>query len=191
MVAMARKVGVLTRRTQALIDEMAEELGRQHGWKKTVADRLGLHPSTLSKIVTGSRPVTPSGALRIAARLRLDPSYFKPDCKQHYRALLTEMDADLNAMQLAVFRSDRTFTDLAGRAQALLAKVAESGRNVEPAAMRDLAVAVLEVPVVRLARQIAEVTRNSRNVDEKELAELGSQLALALVLEFLPPGVTD
>ncbi len=40
-----------------LVLAYGDRVGRRHGWKSEVAGAIGLHPSTVSRIVTGSRSI--------------------------------------------------------------------------------------------------------------------------------------
>jgi transcriptional regulator with XRE-family HTH domain len=66
------------RRLADLIRELGAELHEKHGWKKTVAERLGIHPSYVSKLLRGQVNKVGAGTLEIAAlKLEIDPRYFR------------------------------------------------------------------------------------------------------------------
>lgn len=66
----------LTARYIALVEELGKELHHEHGWRRKVAEQLGVDQPTLSKIVRGDRQVGWELAQRAAERLKLDPGYF-------------------------------------------------------------------------------------------------------------------
>jgi hypothetical protein len=65
------------RRYADLVDQLAEELGRRHGWKKRVADRLGVHASFITKVICGNVHDVSSSTIELAARgADVDPHFF-------------------------------------------------------------------------------------------------------------------
>ena len=66
----------LTARYVELVEELGKELGHEHGWRRQVAEQLGIDQPTLSKIMRGDRQVGWELAQRAAERLKLDPGYF-------------------------------------------------------------------------------------------------------------------
>lgn len=74
------------RRFLRLVDEMGEELGKRHGWIAEVARRLGIHRSTLLKVLNGERRVTKTHLERAVQSLQLPSSYFQAeDDERHYQ----------------------------------------------------------------------------------------------------------
>lgn len=94
----------VTSRFRRLIEFLGDRLARAHGWKVAVAGELGIHPSTLSKILSGERPITVDRAQRAAMRVNVDPAYFLPgrprpnpadffvDVRPYERSLKRELD---------------------------------------------------------------------------------------------------
>jgi transcriptional regulator with XRE-family HTH domain len=66
----------LTRRYIQLVDALGDQMGRKHGWRREVAEQLGVDPSTLSRILKGTRPVGWELAERAVEQLGIDRSYF-------------------------------------------------------------------------------------------------------------------
>lgn len=66
----------LTARYIKLAKELGEAMGYAHGWRRRVAERLGIDESMLSKILGGSRKVGWRLAERAIDNLALDPTYF-------------------------------------------------------------------------------------------------------------------
>ncbi len=73
-------------RFRQIISDMGAELGHVHGWKRTVAQRLGIAPSHLSRIIAGKR-VGVATLHRVADDLSVDPVYFaeRADTYREYR----------------------------------------------------------------------------------------------------------
>jgi transcriptional regulator with XRE-family HTH domain len=66
----------LTARYIKLAKELGEGMGYAHGWRRRVAERLGIDESMLSKILSGNRKVGWRLAERAMEKLALDPTYF-------------------------------------------------------------------------------------------------------------------
>lgn len=69
----------LTSRYIELVEHLGDELGRAHGWRRRVAEQLGINDSTLSKILKGTRVVGMDLAERATERLKLSSDYFWAD----------------------------------------------------------------------------------------------------------------
>jgi transcriptional regulator with XRE-family HTH domain len=67
-----------TQRYLELIDQLGRGMDRPRGWRRRVADQLGIDESTLSKIVAGKRVVGWELAERAVERLKLPADYFLP-----------------------------------------------------------------------------------------------------------------
>lgn len=67
---------LLRLRYQQLIEELGAEYGKAHGWKRQVADRLGISPAHLTRIRKGTRNVSLEAAVTAAVRVGFDPAYF-------------------------------------------------------------------------------------------------------------------
>lgn len=67
-----------TQRYLELIDQLGRAIDRPRGWRRRVAEQLGIDESTLSKIVAGKRVVGWELAQRAAERLRLPSDCFLP-----------------------------------------------------------------------------------------------------------------
>src|SRR5687767_14237707 len=72
----------LTARYVLLAKELGDKYERAHGWRKRVAQQLGIDESTLSKILKGERAVGIELAERAIERLKLDRSYFWGDSQR-------------------------------------------------------------------------------------------------------------
>jgi transcriptional regulator with XRE-family HTH domain len=59
-----------------LIDQLGRAMDRPRGWRRRVAEQLGIDESTLSKIVSGKRVVGWDLAERAVERLKLPVDYF-------------------------------------------------------------------------------------------------------------------
>jgi hypothetical protein len=66
----------LTSRYVELIEQLGDKTGRAHGWRRRVAEQLGINESTLSKILKGTRVVGMDLAERATERLKLSSNYF-------------------------------------------------------------------------------------------------------------------
>lgn len=66
----------LTTRYIALIEQLGEKTLHARGWKRRVAEELGINESTLSKILKGTRVVGIDLAERAIERLDLSSDYF-------------------------------------------------------------------------------------------------------------------
>lgn len=65
------------RRYAALVEQLADELGRKWGWQTAVAKRLGITQVYVSQIHNGERTGVGASAIEKAVRrIPLDPSYF-------------------------------------------------------------------------------------------------------------------
>jgi plasmid maintenance system antidote protein VapI len=60
------------------IDRLAREQGRTKWW---VAKELGTHPSHLSKLISGERPITERVAIRLASVFDVPVSTFLPEAE--------------------------------------------------------------------------------------------------------------
>lgn len=69
----------LTARYVALANQLGEKTSHARGWRRRVAEDLGVDESTLSKILNGSRAVGIDLAERATERLRLPSDYFWTD----------------------------------------------------------------------------------------------------------------
>lgn len=68
-----------------LVEQLGEELGKKRGWMTAVARRLGIHRSTLVKIVRRERPVTATLIDRAIEELGLDVGFFAEGARgDHY-----------------------------------------------------------------------------------------------------------
>lgn len=65
-----------TQRYLELIDRLGRAMDRPRGWRRRVAEQLGVDESTLSKIVAGKRVVGWELAERAVERLKLPTGYF-------------------------------------------------------------------------------------------------------------------
>jgi transcriptional regulator with XRE-family HTH domain len=65
-----------TQRYLELIDQLGRAIDRPRGWRRRVAEQLGIDESTLSKIVAGNRVVGWELAERAVERLKLPGDYF-------------------------------------------------------------------------------------------------------------------
>lgn len=105
------KHDVRTRRYLELIDQLADEAGRKHGWKKRAADRLGVHQSYITKLESGNFvSIGPEAADAAARNLGMSPAYFRSERPVPYRDFVvsTEVLAGSNdvAFDAALARAD-------------------------------------------------------------------------------------
>jgi hypothetical protein len=63
-------------RLRLLAEQVADEIGRVHGWKTAVAQRLGVSPSLLSHVLEHRRGVGQSTVQSVCRRLGLDGAWF-------------------------------------------------------------------------------------------------------------------
>lgn len=66
----------VTARYIALVEQIGDESGKAHGWRRRAAEKLGIGESTLSKILKGTRVVGMDLAERAIERLELNRAYF-------------------------------------------------------------------------------------------------------------------
>jgi transcriptional regulator with XRE-family HTH domain len=113
----------LTSRYVELVEQLGDKAGRAHGWRRRVAEQLGISESTLSKILKGTRVVGMDLAERATQRLKLGSDYFwaerhpearadqwraKPGQRHSIQALIAKFDdrtatvADIYALARAV-----------------------------------------------------------------------------------------
>ncbi|MEQ9082171.1 MAG: helix-turn-helix transcriptional regulator [Sandaracinaceae bacterium] len=69
----------LQERYRQLIEDLATDLGHSHGWKKQVAERLGISPAHLTRVRKRQRKVSLEIARAAAERLGFDIAYFFSD----------------------------------------------------------------------------------------------------------------
>lgn len=125
-----------TQRYLELIDRLGRDMDRPRGWRRRVADQLGIDESTLSKIIAGKRVVGWELAERAVERLKLPGDYFLPQDAESKRPNSSEASGSHQA-----------------RAPAKLIERLEAGT----ATVKDvfaLAKAVAEDPAVLEARSI-------------------------------------
>ncbi len=66
-----------SRRYRALVEQLGEEAGHAHGWKTRVAERLGVTPGYISKVLRGNATAVTVGTLdKATASLRISPRFF-------------------------------------------------------------------------------------------------------------------
>jgi transcriptional regulator with XRE-family HTH domain len=75
----------LTSRYVELVGQLGDKTGRAHGWRRRVAEQLGIDESTLSKILKGTRVVGVDLAERAIERLKLSSDYFWVEHKPSQR----------------------------------------------------------------------------------------------------------
>lgn len=64
-------------RYRQLVERLGAECGNRYGWKTSVAKLLGVHPSHVSRILSGEQETVGRDAIaRASERLNLDPEYF-------------------------------------------------------------------------------------------------------------------
>lgn len=77
---------VEAKRFMRLLHELGEERENRYGWVSQAAQAIGVHRSTLHKVLKGERPVTRTLVTRAANGLRLPRAYFlASDDERHYR----------------------------------------------------------------------------------------------------------
>ncbi len=64
------------RRFVQLVQELGREAKHSRGWKSEVARRIGVHPSHLSRIISGKRQVGPETLSRAADQLGISLDFF-------------------------------------------------------------------------------------------------------------------
>lgn len=82
-----------------LIDQLGDEMGKRRGWKSVIARRIGIHRSTLVKILKGERGVTASMLERVAESLDIQPSFFSTEDAGHYEDWKRLTPAEIRAAE--------------------------------------------------------------------------------------------
>jgi transcriptional regulator with XRE-family HTH domain len=140
----------LTSRYIELVEQLGDKSGRAHGWRRRVAEQLGINESTLSKILKGTRVVGMDLAERATERLKLSTDYFWADRQHEPRKARVRVNAD---------NKDTI--------QGLITKFEE--RTATVADIYALAHEVAEAPSVLQAR---EILKSRKPKSEQEIGSL-------------------
>lgn len=152
---------VRARQYRRLIEGLGEEIGRPRGWKQKVAERIGISPSHLSKIMAEERGVGRDLAERAAERLGIHPSYFERD-----------------VYYLDLKRGVSTLPSVRERAQELLQNAVKR-KGVAVADAVELATAIVSLDLVREAEELLRLARDFPEWED-EIRERGLQLAVRI-----------
>ena len=167
-----------SRRFVQLIEQLAAEYERRHGWKKRVADRLGVHQSYVTKLIAKGSTITVSDdVLRRAARaLDIEPRFFSAK-SGHYSDFRPDDD-------LVRYRDQPDFAAALEIAEDL------ASRNQNPKATEARQIAL---HISRWAEREMEALRTLRDVASKiltsgdgEAARLGPALAHNVFMRGTP-----
>ena len=85
-------------RFHSLLREIRDDLGGGYGWISVAARRLGLHRSTLVKVLNGTRPVTSGMIDRATVALGLDARFFSASQDHHMEPKRVAQDVELDAL---------------------------------------------------------------------------------------------
>lgn len=157
-----------TRRFLELIDQLADEVGRTHGWKKQVAERLGVSQSYIPQLTKdASRSVRKESMLRAAKRLGIKVAFFEAKKGEHYRDFTLQADW--------VFNKSKPLADALDLAEDLAMR--NVGPNTEQS--RQMAFDIVqwadrELETIARVRDLAKRVLMS---SDKEAAVLGGGLA--------------
>lgn len=174
-----------TERYALLIRQLGSELGYVRGWKRRVADLLGVHPSYVSRILSGEKlKIGPEVIDRACERLALDSRFFfkELDGDPSYRDFLQGAE-DAAQKGRAEADEDRSAWLAAGDAAMNFLRVASASRGARDSVAAE-AVSVLraarEIPIVQHILALEDATARG---DRDDAIEAGWRLAAALVVE--------
>lgn len=163
-----------TARYRALIEQLGDEEGRTHGWKRRVAERLRVHPSYVSRILGGSSSNVGQDVIdRACEALGIHPSFFSEDFDDppHYRQFVSIGHAPSEPWP----RDDEAWARVMEALIVLLVAAfdAEAGLSLEQAA-EELATATAQLAIPRTLDELRDALRRG----DRE-AIRGSALRLA------------
>jgi transcriptional regulator with XRE-family HTH domain len=157
-----------TKRYIEVVERLAAQLGRAHGWRRRAAERLGISESHLSKILSGERDVGRELAERAVERLGLDPSHFSEGATGERRAAASSVPiggAEIKRLLKKVDAGKASVADVYALARAIaeapaVAQAQAILKRLEPRTEKD--VAALFIAAAKLASAIAKPARKKR-----------------------------
>lgn len=156
---------VINHQYRALAEDLGKEYGHAFGWKRQVADRLGIGASHLSRILSGEKRIGVELAQRAAERLRFDFAYFVT-----YGTTFQEYVSEYARLVR------NKLTDLDGAARAIMGS-AGSGKAVTLELAEELAVRVENSELVLRTTMLRGAIRDGDQ-------DLAVSRALALAAEI-------
>lgn len=138
-------------RFRELLEALGSERSFAHGWKREIADAVGISPSHLSRVMAGERQVSLRVLTRAAERFGFNEAYYATDSGGYPQFPRDERPPDLDRMILEVGGSKR---------EAMVRLVAEimdgwhEHRTVDATAATVLARLVAEHPAVAAAQEV-------------------------------------
>lgn len=178
---------VQTRQFLRLVDQLGKELGHRRGWVSAVARKIGVHRSTLVKLLSGERPVTATLLERTAHTLNLDLGFFAeraeldgdPYTKWLQDEVLATIDANSPTGWAAVVRAYEELVDATIQVDGVPKTLVE-------ARLRRLVDELSHVPLLAAYDEAAALLeRPRRREDEVELAVLRLLVAVDSTLRGL------
>lgn len=166
-------------RLRQLIEWLGQQRSYARGWKREVADQLGVHPTTISRWLSGSRTVDRAGIYKIGDALSLDTTWFYSDGSKPPSEFMRSVRWRPPSKRAPPSKlSDRA-------RQKALARVVfnEIADQSEPfGRIRALADMVLDDPATQCARMVREA--GEKDPSDPILLPLGMQLAMFLLLDL-------
>lgn len=155
----------VTERFQWLVDQLGAERGFARGWKKEVADLVGISPSHLAKIMSGDRMVGLEVAKRACQRAGLPFEGFLADEEPHPADLeRTKRPEWVGGVASA---SGELIFD---RAAEMIAKFSRTRQLPGPEETRELALLWYHAPPTELASELVDSNADIRAHRGLELA---------------------
>lgn len=167
------------KRFRDFVAEVERELGGAHGWRTSVAKRLGVSLPHLSRILAGKRRVGASTMQRAASEWGFSLEYFTAQSGSYRDFLTAEAgEAEKTAPSAPYWQQRKedavprfaatTYRHLAPALVAIIGNLPSFMRMVQPDEHRALARAVLGLPLVKHAMAVAEYpeTEEGLTVDE-------------------------
>lgn len=166
---MSDELDLGSQRYQLLVHQLADDFGHRRGYKKRIADELGIHPSYVTRVEQGGQAIGDRTIEAACSRLSLDPAFFTlrdPDEPPHYKAFIREppvsdyLHWDTGASPRETFGDSR---ETAGRIEMRLVHAVyqfaeDAGNELEEETWheaREAASAIMSLPVIREAFEIA------------------------------------
>jgi len=156
------------RRFRELLQALGEERQHAHGWKKAVAEEVGISPSHLSRVLAGERDVSQRVLSGAAQRYKFSEAYYSSQ-EGHYREFPPPEVLGFTLFELGASRRE-AMVRLTGE---VLTTWMER-RNVDPVAATTLARLLADHPATQAARQILIAK------SDQERARLAVHMAIEL-----------